>query len=110
MNESIDESPLLQEGIGSPSKLLSEYEFYLDGISKRITIKIYQSVVNSERFTFRLSHYIKTPGQAAEYRPSDDTGATPSDALYAAVRALMSYYTPSISSGNKPDESWLIQA
>lgn len=110
MDISIDESPLLQDSIGSPRKLISIYEFYLGGISKRIEISIYQSIINGDLFFFRLSHYIKTPGQATEYRPSKDTAETPSEALYSAVRALMAYYSPAVAAGQSPEESWLVEA
>jgi hypothetical protein len=85
----------------------SAFFFNLVGIETHITLEIlYSPPFNN--FTYRLSHYIKTPFQMDAYRP----GFTPDEDIgylvSKAISALTHEYDIAIKKGARPHDSWLV--
>ena len=65
--------------------------------------------LTSEDTRFRMSHVIKTPGQADAYRTSRTWDDSPGAALHKAVSGITEYYKQAVREGHTPEEGWLVR-
>lgn len=96
-----------QEEIEMPERLVSEYKFYLKGISLRITIRLYESVLG-KGYLFTQSHFIKTPTQIDPYETNHATGSSEEEAVRCVLRTFVSFYNSAIKEGHEPEDAWLV--
>jgi hypothetical protein len=94
------------EIIEEPRKLLSEYQFTLRGLSKMITIRLYE-YIKTGKVGFEQSHYMHTPVQAGPYITDVTGGDDETNVIQRAVTTLTRFYNDAVREGHKPDDSWL---
>lgn len=84
-------------------KTVSEWEFYVE--DQKLKIKILIDV--NDKYCYLLSHYLKTPEQADEYRPSIHLFETEEEALSDALSSLFMFYD---KNGNHDNYKWVKNA
>ena len=99
---------LEDEAIERTEKTDKGYSFWLKGIPTEISILL---SINPDRggYNFHLSHFIHTPRQIGEYRPSRPWGDDEAYALRLAVTAITQYYRDAVNAGMTPSSGWLIE-
>jgi hypothetical protein len=101
------ESAMSDKIVENPRKLVSEYQFRLQGLSPLIKIRIYKGI-GAKGVEFEQSHYIHTPTQAGPYITSRPWGDDEAYALHEAVTGFTTYYNAAVREGHAPKDSWLI--
>lgn len=100
------EHVMSDEIIEEPRKLLSEYQFMLRGLSKMITIRLYE-YIKTGKVGFEQSHFIHTPVQAGPYITDVVGGDEETNVIQRAVSTLTRFYKDAVREGHQPDDSWL---
>ena len=103
----------LLNGVRSPTVthvdvLVREVRVKVGVLSKRVTIRIYQSTEIADRFTFDTSAVMKT---VFDRDPSngDRSASSENEALRKAVRMLTHDYEDAVRRGEMPDDAWLVE-
>jgi hypothetical protein len=92
-------------------KLVAEYEFTLQGISIPVRARIYQWVAPAAlagSYTFKTSHYMHTPNEAAPYMTSARIAESVAEALHRATDSVTMFYRLAVKAGKQPHDSWLV--
>jgi hypothetical protein len=104
----LQESPKVTEAY----ILLTEIKIYLNcknDFRPRIKVRIYENTfLESEPYTYELSHYVKTPLQFGSYVSNLNSLETESAAVEKAIEDVVSYINRAIDAGHEPSENWLI--
>lgn len=98
---------LEQENIRKAKKLVSEYKFFLEGISVEIGIKVYQNISEFDGYSFTQSHYLKTPLQGMAYRTHATNSDSEEDCLRLALNTFLTFYNDAVRNEHVPNSDWL---
>jgi|GEM_PF-1235057 len=85
----------------------SIYRVKLKGISTEVTVSLRPDLERGG-FSYRQSHYMKTPMQPQMYVPGVPWGDNLGYALTKFIGALQSDYNIAISAGHTPSTTWLV--
>lgn len=102
------EDALKNESISFQRIFVGEYKFYVGGLSKEITIRLYRNL-DGTQVSFEQSHYIKTPLLPIHYTASISSADNEGVALHRAITSITSYYDEAIKKGNQPNDDWLVE-
>ncbi|OUL23823.1 hypothetical protein BV378_20635 [Nostoc sp. RF31YmG] len=112
INENIESFLKEHSGIEEAYILVNELKVYLNcknDFHPSVTIKVYKNTFSEQQpYTFKLSHYVKTPSQAGVYIPSITSYDSEILAISQAIKSLTTYINSAIAEGHKPSDDWLI--
>ncbi|MBD2359235.1 hypothetical protein H6G41_32410 [Tolypothrix sp. FACHB-123] len=111
-NENIEQFLKEHSDIVEAYILVNELKVYLNcknDFQPSVTIKVYKNtILERQPYTFKLSHYIKTPAQAGVYIPSITSYDTEIMAIDQAIKSLTTFINSAIAEGYTASEDWLI--
>ena len=101
-----------KEHIIELKQFINEYSFRLDDIPEtEIIIRIYKYMDHNlkDKYTFTISHNIKTPLLSDSYKTSITIWDSEDKALDFAINTITENYQVAIEQGYIPQNDWLVK-